>query len=173
MSWWLIPILLTYFLVCVLLMGIILIQSGKGGGLSSLGSAAGGISDALGATSAEKTLNKITTGIAVAFMVLAIILSLAGSLGTGGSRTDEIFGDQPPASAPAAGVPATGIPASGSATIPAQPETTNQLGEQLPPGITEQQVPPAAEPATEPGAEPAPAESEPPAASEEQPPANP
>ena len=98
--WWLIiMLLLVYFVICLLLMGVILIQSGKGGGLSSLGSSSSGISDALGATSAEKTLNKITTGIAVSFMVLAIILSIFGSRVTGGAAIPDDLFDGPAAGA--------------------------------------------------------------------------
>lgn len=166
MSLWLIPVLLIYFIVCILLMGIILLQSGKGGGLSTLGSAAGGISDALGATGAEKTLNKITTGIAVGFMVLAIILSIAGSTGTGGDAGEELFGDQP--AVPAATAPGAPAPGAQIQQPPAagQPATTNQL-DALPPGLTETAPPAAATeqapPATEETAPPAtdePAESE-------------
>lgn len=102
MAWWVWPLLALYFFICFLLMGVILIQSGKGGGLSSLGSAAGGISDALGATGAEKTLNKITTGIAVGFMVLAIFLSIFGARSSG-TKASDIFKDKPAATtAPAA-----------------------------------------------------------------------
>ena len=98
--WWLIILLLlVYFVICLLLMGVILIQSGKGGGLSSLGSSSSGISDALGATSAEKTLNKITTGIAVSFMLLAIILSIFGSRVKGGAAIPADLFDGPSAGA--------------------------------------------------------------------------
>ena len=79
--WVFIGLMLTiYFLACAILIFVILIQSGKGGGLSSLGSASQGISDALGATGAEKALNRMTTWAAVGFMVLAIVLSLAGGV---------------------------------------------------------------------------------------------
>jgi len=77
--WFIISLmLLIYTAACLFLIFVILIQSGKGGGLSSLGSSSQGISEALGATGAERTLNKLTTWSAVAFMVLAILLSLAG-----------------------------------------------------------------------------------------------
>jgi preprotein translocase subunit SecG len=72
-------LLLLYTFACVVLIFVILIQSGKGGGLSSLGASSGGISDTLGATGAEKALNKLTTYCAVGFMVLAILLSIFGS----------------------------------------------------------------------------------------------
>jgi len=77
--WFIVSLMLViYTAACLFLIFVILIQSGKGGGLSSLGSSSQGISEALGATGAERTLNKLTTWSAVAFMVLAILLSLAG-----------------------------------------------------------------------------------------------
>lgn len=78
MSWWMIILLFIYALICLFLILVILIQSGKGGGLSSLGSASQGISEALGATGAERMLNKVTTGAAIGFMVLAIAISIMG-----------------------------------------------------------------------------------------------
>lgn len=79
MNIWILLMLCAYTFACLFLIFVILIQSGKGGGLSSLGSANQGISDALGATGAEKTLNRMTTYSAVGFMVLAILISIAGS----------------------------------------------------------------------------------------------
>ena len=59
------------------------------------GASGGGLTDALGATGAEKALNKITTVIAVGFIILAMILSYWGSrTGTGGSASS-IFDDTP------------------------------------------------------------------------------
>lgn len=90
-----------FALVCIFLILTILLQSGKGGGLSSLGSGAGGaISDTLGATGAEKTLVKATSWAAAIFMVLALVLTLWGAhLQRSGGL---LVGDIRPASAPAA-----------------------------------------------------------------------
>lgn len=122
---WIILLLLVYLAVCVLLMGVILIQSGKGGGLSSLGqSAGGGITDALGATSLEKTLNKVTTGIAVGFMVLAIVLSVTGTIRAKGQTASDLFeggpglGGLPPRPGAATTIPAVG---DGSVQLDVQP----------------------------------------------------
>jgi protein translocase SecG subunit len=72
--------MIVYVFACAVLIFVILIQAGdKGGGLSSLGSSNQGISDALGATGAEKTLNKWTTWCACTFILLAIALSYAVS----------------------------------------------------------------------------------------------
>tara|TARA_B100001029_G_C14948635_1_gene387441 strand:- start:227 stop:610 length:384 start_codon:yes stop_codon:yes gene_type:complete len=64
-----------FVLVCILLMGIILLQSSKTGGM---GSAMGGqaINTAFGGYGADKLLVKITSFLAVAFMSLAIIIGM-------------------------------------------------------------------------------------------------
>lgn len=100
LTWWMVILLIIYVVICFLLMGAILLQSGKGGGLSSLASASGGLSEAIGATGAEKTMNKITTAVAVSFMLLAIILSLLGRYLGPDKAGSEIFGDGAAAPAP-------------------------------------------------------------------------
>ena len=64
-----------FVLVCIMLMGIILMQSSKTGGM---GSAMGGqaINTAFGGQGADKLLMKITSFLAVSFMVLAIIIGM-------------------------------------------------------------------------------------------------
>ncbi|MEN6625383.1 MAG: preprotein translocase subunit SecG [Candidatus Sumerlaeia bacterium] len=95
-----------YLIACVILIAVILFQSGKGGGLSSLGAASQGISDAFGTTGGEHALNTITKWAAVGYIVIAIAITWVGSL----SRQDgTILGNRPPAAQqqqPAA--PATG-----------------------------------------------------------------
>lgn len=89
-SWFFLIILLgLYTFACCVLIFVILIQSGKGGGLSSLGSASSGLTEALGATGAEKTLNRLTTWCAAGFMILAVIISLYAThmMPQGGTRT--------------------------------------------------------------------------------------
>ena len=58
--------------VSILLIGIILIQSGQG----DMGSAMGGntMNQAFGSQGADKLLVRVTTGLAVIFMVLAIFI---------------------------------------------------------------------------------------------------
>ena len=80
MTFLLIVLLTFYLLCCFFLIFIILMQSGKGGGLSSLGASSEGLSEALGATGADKALNRMTTWSAVGFMVLAILISIIGSI---------------------------------------------------------------------------------------------
>ena len=64
-----------FVLVCFMLITIILLQSSKSGGM---GSAMGGqaINTAFGGYGADKLLVKITSGLAVAFMGLAIIIGM-------------------------------------------------------------------------------------------------
>ena len=64
-----------FVLVCFMLMGIILLQSSKTGGM---GTAMGGqaINTAFGGHGADKLLVKITSGLAVTFMVLAITIGM-------------------------------------------------------------------------------------------------
>lgn len=66
-----------HVIVAILLMVVILLQSGRGGGLA--GSLGGGISTAMfGGQGADKLMIRLTTGLAAAFMVLAILISIAG-----------------------------------------------------------------------------------------------
>ena len=78
-----------FVVVCILLMGIILLQSSKTGGM---GAAMGGgaINTAFGGQGADKLLVKITSGLAVAFMGLAIII---GMMKNPASRID--YSNQP------------------------------------------------------------------------------
>ena len=78
-----------FVLVCIMLMGIILLQSSKTGGM---GTAMGGqaINTAFGGYGADKLLVRITSGLAVAFMVLAIII---GMMDNPASRID--FSNKP------------------------------------------------------------------------------
>ena len=78
-----------FVLVCFMLMGIILLQSSKTGGM---GTAMGGqaINTAFCGHGADKLLVKITSGLAVAFMVLAITI---GMMDNPASRID--FSNKP------------------------------------------------------------------------------
>ena len=64
-----------FVMICIMLMGIILLQSSKTGGM---GTAMGGqaINTAFGGHGADKLLVRITSGLAVAFMVMAIIIGM-------------------------------------------------------------------------------------------------
>ena len=67
-------------LVSILLIGIILLQSGQG----DMGAAMGGntMNQAFGSEGADKLLVRITTALAAIFMVLAIAIQLVGKTDT-------------------------------------------------------------------------------------------
>ena len=64
-----------FVMICIMLMGIILLQSSKSGGM---GTAMGGqaINTAFGGHGADKLLVRTTSGLAVAFMTMAIIIGM-------------------------------------------------------------------------------------------------
>jgi len=67
-------VLIIHILVCFFLIGIVLLQSGKG---AELGAAFGGSSQTLfGSRGAATFLNKMTTGVAVVFMVSSLMLAM-------------------------------------------------------------------------------------------------
>lgn len=70
-------IVFIFVIVCLLLMGIILMQSSQSGGM---GAAMGGgaMNTAFGGQGADKLLVRVTSGLAVTFMVLAITIGFMG-----------------------------------------------------------------------------------------------
>tara|TARA_B100000586_G_C19698000_1_gene256267 strand:+ start:78 stop:458 length:381 start_codon:yes stop_codon:yes gene_type:complete len=68
-------VVFVFVMVCIMLMGIILLQSSKTGGM---GTAMGGqaINTAFGGQGADKLLVRVTTGLAIAFMVLAMTIGM-------------------------------------------------------------------------------------------------
>lgn len=107
---WVFLLVVLYAITCLFLILTVLLQSGKGGGLSSLGSGAGGaLSDSLGATGAEKTLVKATSWAAGIFLVLSLALTLYGARleRSGGLEITPVSAPTAPAApAPDAGQPA-------------------------------------------------------------------
>lgn len=73
---------LVFVHVCVsaALISIVLLQSGRGGGLAGLGG--GGAQAVFGGRGATDILAKITQGLAIAFMVLSLLLALYGGMST-------------------------------------------------------------------------------------------
>ncbi|MCL5269136.1 MAG: preprotein translocase subunit SecG [bacterium] len=123
MNFWIVLMLFVYILASLFLIFVILVQSGKGGGLSSLGAASQGLSDALGATGAEKTLSKMTTMSAILFMVLAILISIAGSH-VARQKAKPLLGNGAPVETPLSTTnpAAPSVPAApGAPTAPAAP----------------------------------------------------
>ncbi len=71
-------LIVVHILVCLALIGAVLAQTGKGGSLSSMFGGGGG-EMFLGATGAGKLFARITTGLAVVFMVLCFVLAIMSS----------------------------------------------------------------------------------------------
>ncbi len=68
-------IIIFHVIVCIALMVIVLLQTGKG---AEMGAAFGGASQTLfGGSGGSSFMSKLTTGAAVAFMITCILLSMA------------------------------------------------------------------------------------------------
>jgi preprotein translocase subunit SecG len=106
-----------YVLVCLFLIGVILLQQGKGGDIAN--AFGGGSSQAVfGARSGATLLTRATSVLAALFVVLSMVLTAWGQRGSG-SVVGGIGAPAPAALPPAA--PATTTPA--TTTPPAQPST--------------------------------------------------
>ena len=108
-----------YVLDCLLLIGIILLQPGEG---SDLAAAFGGASSqtAFGARGSATFMQKLTTGLAVTFMVLSIVLVMLSNRKQSNLMEKALPVAAPTQSAPAAPKPAEKAPAPAPAT-PATP----------------------------------------------------
>lgn len=67
-----------YIAICIFLLFFILMQSGKGGGLSGLASS-NPLSDSLGVAGSEKTLTKWTTYCTIAFFIITLAITFFGA----------------------------------------------------------------------------------------------
>jgi preprotein translocase subunit SecG len=104
-----------YAIICVLLIGLILIQQGKGAGV---GFSMGGASQAMfGGSGGRDFFIKLTAGLALAFMVICIFLAKV-SVSNAGQYNGVMAGAQAPA-APAS--PLSGAPAGAAPVAPAMP----------------------------------------------------
>jgi preprotein translocase subunit SecG len=111
-----------YVLVCLFLIGVILLQQGKGGDIAN--AFGGGSSQAVfGARSGATLLTRATSVLAALFVVLSMVLTAWGQRGS----SSVVGGIGAPAPAPAALPPAapatTTTPAPATTTPPAQPVT--------------------------------------------------
>src|SRR5512132_2053340 len=97
-------VVIVHVLVCLMIIAVVLLQSGKG---ADIGSAFGGAGSqaVFGSMGTPTLLGKITTGIAIVFALTSFSLAILG-----GEHGSSVVRDAPaPASAPAA--PATPAPA--------------------------------------------------------------
>jgi len=92
-------ILAIHLFVCFLLIMAVLLQSGKG---SSLGSAfGGGQGDVFGPGAPVNIMNRVTTIVAILFMVTSLTLAVISTQKTTGSVINSIPQQKAPASVPA------------------------------------------------------------------------
>ena len=112
-----IALTIVHVLACFAIIGIVLLQSGKG---ADIGSAFGGAGSqaVFGSMGTPTLLGKITTGIAIVFAVTSFTLAILG-----GQRASSVVREAAPppssAPAPAGGTPAA--PAGPALTVPAAP----------------------------------------------------
>ena len=89
-------VIFIFVLICFLLLGIILMQSSKSGGMGSGLAGNAALDTAFGGQGADKLLVKITTVLATLFMVLSIalnVLSTPSDSGSTVSKNSVIQGD--------------------------------------------------------------------------------
>lgn len=121
-------ILAVHILVCVALIMIILLQSGKGADIGAV--FGGGSSNTLfGSTGATPFLSKLTIGVAVMFMLTSIILTYFS--GRVVPKEHSVMGDQPATEAPLT-APVPGQSETGAAP-PAKPEGAAPVQKATPP----------------------------------------
>ena len=88
-------VIFIFTLICISLVGIILLQSSKTGGMGAGLAGNTALNSAFGGQGADKLLVKVTTVLAVLFMVLSItlnILSTSGDEGFSGSNQSVMQG---------------------------------------------------------------------------------
>ena len=94
-----------HILVCLSLIGIVLIQGGKG---AEVGAAfgAGGSNTIFGASGGQSFLSKLTTGVAVVFMLTSLALAIFwGQSGSSSVMPDQVTPISAPATMPVQNTP--------------------------------------------------------------------
>jgi preprotein translocase subunit SecG len=131
-----------HVLICGLLIVVVLLQSGKGGGLAGAFGGAGGIGAVFGGQSAATFLTKATRYLAIGFMLTSLVLALMAR-GTVGGGTVET-GLRGRAATPASGVEGAVPPAGTPSALPGTEGTQSGQGTQAPAQQGNQQGSPAA-----------------------------
>jgi preprotein translocase subunit SecG len=109
-------VVIVHVLVSLVIIGLVLLQAGKG---ADIGSAFGGAGSqaVFGSMSTPTLLGKLTAGVAIVFMATSFWLAMQG-----GQRHATIMPAQAPAPASAPAAPAPGAPVPGApAAAPAPP----------------------------------------------------
>ena len=123
-----------HLLVCIAMVLVVLLQSGKGGGLAGAFGGMGGAGQQLfGGRGAATFLSKATTALGISFMTTSLILALlSGS--QGGSRSVLRDGPAPGTAPPPVSSEPLQIPGGGDITLPT-------LGEEQDPAASEGTTP--------------------------------
>jgi len=110
-------LVIIHVVVCVALIMIVLLQTGKG---ADMGAAfgGGGSQTLFGSTGASSFLSKLTTAAAVVFMITSFTLAYRSSNRTGSSIMTET---KPPIEQKAPATPDTSLPAESATPEPAAP----------------------------------------------------
>ena len=107
-----IALIVLHVIACFAIMGLVLLQAGKG---ADIGSALGGAGSqaVFGSMGTPTVLGKITTVVAVIFTITSFSLALLG-----GERGSSVVREAVPASAPAAPMPTAPAAPAGPAAAP-------------------------------------------------------
>jgi preprotein translocase subunit SecG len=110
-----IALTIVHVLACFAIIGIVLLQSGKG---ADIGSAFGGAGSqaVFGSMGTPTLLGKITTAIAIVFTITSFTLALMG-----GERGSSVVRESAPAQAPAPAAAPAPAPAGSAPATPAAP----------------------------------------------------
>jgi preprotein translocase subunit SecG len=97
-----IAVTIVHVLTCALLIGVVLLQQGKG---ADMGAVFGGSSSTIfGSGGAGNFLTRLTTGLAVVFMVTSLVLTYSSAQRVGSTVFDSApLSEPPPAQAPMGG----------------------------------------------------------------------
>lgn len=108
-----IALIVFHVIACLGIIGLVLLQSGKG---ADIGSAFGGAGSqaVFGSMGTPTLLGKVTAGVAVVFTITSFALALMG-----GDRGASVIREAPPVSAPAAPAPPQAAPS--APTTPSAP----------------------------------------------------
>ena len=126
-------LLALHLIVCLCLVAVILVQSGKGGGLAG-GAFGGATQTVFGGRGAVDFITRATIVLGVLFFMTSLSLALITTRGNVGGRSvvseaaRRAAGAAPPAAAPATGAPAGTAPATPAPVTPPPASTAPSSG---------------------------------------------
>lgn len=91
-------VLVIHLILALALIGVVLLQRSEGGGLGMGGGGGGGV---MSGRSAATALGKVTWGLAAAFIVTSVTLTIIAAQNAAGSSVVDRISDVPTADAPA------------------------------------------------------------------------